>query len=788
MRRAILLVALASAAGLATVGSATAAVFTVTRTDDPAPVACGASCSLREAVIAANAGADPDTILLPAGTYVLSLAGAGEDAAATGDLDLTDFSTIVRGLGAGAGAVTIDATALGDRIFDVVDGDRAISIANLTLRGGNGDGGALRNTGSGEVLAETVVFDRNNAPTLGGAILNQTSALDGARVVVRDSVFTGNTSAGSGGAIFNQSAARIVVLDSTFTGNRANNSGGALFNQNRASATLDRVRMTDNRAETNRGGAVFNQNESSLAIVDSTLDANQAFDDGGAIFTQNDSTLTLVRSTLVGNRANTGGGATATDGGGGIFAQNDSAVSLLESTLSGNTTPANGGGVFRRNDNVLLVRNSTISGNTAGLNGGGIAADTPTGQASLLLDHATIAFNSAAAGGGLHLRAPGGFAPFEPYRVRATIVARNVASGAANDCASEVGGVITSLDFNLDTTSTCGFGATGDRPGADPRLAALADNGGPTQTHALLAGSAAIDAGPTTCPGPAVDQRGVVRAQPAGGRCDVGAFEDRGADLRVSSADEPDPAGPTAQVAYRVAVANGGPEPASATAVTIRLPAGSNLVAATPSTGACGLPANGALTCDLGVLAAGAEALVTVTVTPGGPGELTLVATASSSVTDRSPAGNEATARTRVDAVSQPAPLTNAELTELLAALSLLAPVGKGQGGSLVPRRLCTVRGTARNDTLVGTPGNDVLCGLGGNDTIAGRGGRDVVDGGNGNDKLTGGPGRDVLLGLAGNDALGGGGETDAIFGGRGRDRLTGARGRDAIASVERLG
>src|SRR5205085_2252272 len=87
--------------------------------------------SLREAVLAANASVGvPDTINLPAGTYVLTRVGADEDAAATGDLDITDRLTIV---GSGAAATAIDGN-LSDRVFDLRSD--ALTLSRLTVRNG----------------------------------------------------------------------------------------------------------------------------------------------------------------------------------------------------------------------------------------------------------------------------------------------------------------------------------------------------------------------------------------------------------------------------------------------------------------------------------------------------------------------------------------------------------------------------------------------------------------------------------------------------------------------------
>lgn len=83
--------------------------------------------------------------------------------------------------------------------------------------------------------------------------------------------------------------------------------------------------------------------------------------------------------------------------------------------------------------------------------------------------------------------------------------------------------MITSQGHNLSSDNTCSLQAAGDLTNTNPRLGSLANNGGQTQTLALLAGSPAIDAGSPTCPPPTTDQRGVRR--PQGAHCDIGAFE-----------------------------------------------------------------------------------------------------------------------------------------------------------------------------------------------------------------------------------------------------------------------
>jgi len=101
---------------VAAVPDARAANFTVTKTADTADGICDADCSLREAIIAANAGPGADIITLPAGTYTLTIAGANEDDAATGDLDIKGDLMINGATGA---TTIIDGGAI-DRVFQVI--------------------------------------------------------------------------------------------------------------------------------------------------------------------------------------------------------------------------------------------------------------------------------------------------------------------------------------------------------------------------------------------------------------------------------------------------------------------------------------------------------------------------------------------------------------------------------------------------------------------------------------------------------------------------------------------
>jgi hypothetical protein len=157
----------------------------------------------------------------------------------------------------------------------------------------------------------------------------------------------------------------------------------------------------------------------------------------------------------------------------------------------------------------LTLTNVTISGNTA-IGGGGILNQGP-----LTLTNVTITSNTATGsptnGGGFFTGSP-----TDLVELKNTIVANNTGGNCS-------GLSPVSLGHNLDSDGTCDLSSLGDLPNTDPLLGPLQDNGGFTQTHALLAGSPAIDAGSPDCPPPATDQRGIVR--PQGDTCDMGAFE-----------------------------------------------------------------------------------------------------------------------------------------------------------------------------------------------------------------------------------------------------------------------
>jgi|CXWL01.1.fsa_nt_gi CSLREA domain-containing protein len=244
LRRRLLTGAVALLAG--TVGlAAHAAVYQVTKVADTADGACDRDCSLREAVIAANGGAGGATILLPAGHYAFTRAGAGEDAAASGDLDILGEVTIV---GEGADKSTIDATAK-DRVFDLL-GDARLDLLGIQLTGGavSGNGGALRvGNAAGHASLTRVEIGGNDATGAGGALWVAGT------VEIAASTLEGNHAGGNGGGIEIPEGGSVTLINSTLHANIAGGSGGGLHTA-KGEASLHNVTVVRNQAAVEGGG------------------------------------------------------------------------------------------------------------------------------------------------------------------------------------------------------------------------------------------------------------------------------------------------------------------------------------------------------------------------------------------------------------------------------------------------------------------------------------------------------------------------------------------------------
>jgi len=226
---------------------------------------------------------------------------------------------------------------------------------------------------------------------------------------------------------------------------------------------------------------------------------------------------TLSFSTIRSNTSNSNGGGVS-----------GSVVVIRKSTIRGNHSNQNGGGVVASSD--LTIVNSTISGNTANGNGGGIASIKT--DATVDLDSVTVAYNTAdldadnvGDGGGIYKDDAAG-----QFFSQNSIIANNqddspIALAREHDCFGDFTSGASNLISDYDNNHCTGFGLALDKRNVDPLLLPLADNGGPTRTHALPAASPAVDHW-TNCPD--TDQRGVDRPQDGGSgtaNCDIGAYE-----------------------------------------------------------------------------------------------------------------------------------------------------------------------------------------------------------------------------------------------------------------------
>jgi CSLREA domain-containing protein len=229
------------------------------------------NCSLREALKAANldlavdacpAGNGSDTIILPIGTYTLTIAGSNENAGLTGDLDINNSLSI---LGGGMRDTLIDGNQL-DRVFHIT-GEFTVKISGLSIQNGKAakdeptgyGGAAILNSIDGDLTLTKSILTANQAGFTGGG-------LDNAGIATLIDVTINGNSAETGGGIFSNGT--IYLSDSTFSGNTATVNGGG-FDNNR-SATLTNVTINGNSAPI--GGGIHNDQE--LTLINTTLYAN----------------------------------------------------------------------------------------------------------------------------------------------------------------------------------------------------------------------------------------------------------------------------------------------------------------------------------------------------------------------------------------------------------------------------------------------------------------------------------------------------------------------------------
>jgi hypothetical protein len=423
-----------------------------------------------------------------------------------------------------ADGATVDLTALSGCTITLADGEIAIAVDSLTLQGpadasltlsGNGASRVFHHTGHGLLTLDHLAIANGN----------DTTAYDHGKYIVYY---------GTGGAV--RSEGSVTLTESTLTGSSVCYPVG------------------DDQYNAGYGGGVFAKGD--VSVIRSTVSGNVACGTilpsplglvsyyggaGGGIFASGN--LYVSYSTISGNQA-------YAKGGGGLYGEGD--ITIVHSTITGNGAFQKGGGVSIRQGEAplgdrlvrLTVRASTISGNGA-MDGGGLASmyGSPVD-----VSDSTIAFNTASrepfegwpGGGG------GVCANSYSLRLANSIVADNIAHNGGSDISLfNLAGPTPAITGDHNIVMSASPAPPADTITADPGLLPLADNGGPTPTHALASNSVAIDAGRPS-PGLFADQRGVGFPRTIGAAADIGAFE---------SGTPPPPLSDCSEAAVRAAIA-----------------------------------------------------------------------------------------------------------------------------------------------------------------------------------------------------------------------------------------
>lgn len=468
----------------------------------PPEISNDQQCSLIEAIINANnddsthadcrTGSGADVIILPASSTQLLTTAHNSIYGPTGLPVITSTITI-EGNGSSIGR---ESSAPSFRILAVAKG------AELYLHQTTISGGASASDG---------------VPMQGGGVLNY-GVLE-----VNKSKIINNTSAHHGGGIHSEGGT-LVVRNSILSGNFALAAGGAIA-QIRNSGILLNNECYENIAQQD-GGCMWAGGTSTVTVTNNTIRAN--FGKAGAGLRAEWDTVLLVNYSTVSENLALGSG-------GGVSGGAHSTVIVLNTTITDNVSEISGGGVTA-GGSLTFVKYSTVSGNFAPKGGGIAAVSSGTADGTAMVKSSTIVFNQASEKGGGVLSVAS-----RSLVLSHALIAGNTAMSQPSEVDEGTGTVIAD-DFNMfgynGNAATVGF-----QPGTKDIVpssslgsildAELRNNGGATDTHALIAGSPAIDSGDQnysnmTWGGQFMyDQRGpdFSRFDTERGKVDIGAFE-----------------------------------------------------------------------------------------------------------------------------------------------------------------------------------------------------------------------------------------------------------------------
>jgi hypothetical protein len=276
-----------------------------------------------------------------------------------------------------------------------------------------------------------------------------------------------------------------------------------------ALAQLSNLTVTGGVTDIEAGSGIYLASSGSLILTNGRVTGNSQ--QWGIYSVPTAGTLTIANSRIDNNI------------GGGLLTQ--TSTTIVNSVIYNNTSDSNGGGIYHGLSSLTII-NSTISGNSAEVHGGGMILSSGDAQ----LYNVTIANNTADSDGSGNGEGGGVYINSGSFTMQNSIIADNIDNSGTGTLHPDCSGILTSAGYNLiEATTGCTItgDTTGNRLNLLPLLGPLQNNGGSTQTHALLVGSPAVNAGnPAGC----LDQNGVLlttdqRGYVRNGVCDMGAYE-----------------------------------------------------------------------------------------------------------------------------------------------------------------------------------------------------------------------------------------------------------------------
>ena len=529
------------------------AQFTVTQNSDavdanPGDGKCdadsakaGDQCTLRAAIMESNEIQGNNIVLLPSGTFTLTLGGNEEESTRTGDLDILENLNLK---GSGSDKTKIDGGLL-DRVFDIKSTGQlatVVTISGITISNGEATSGKpFNSTGScsaipdcggairlaGTAVLSDVITSLNGAYRGGGiaVLANSSLEMNGGRVnenygtdgggiysegtVVLNNVMLSTNQATIGGAILIHRGGSANIVQSTIEYNTAGKGGGVALLDSKSRLTMLNSVFVGNQA-TEEGGGIYNEAASTLQNM--LFDYNKAGGYGGAVYSIRptaavDATtrLTMTESLLEFNEAKSGGG----------IAVESHQFSVQSSTLFKNIAVNKECGGIQLSDTLNTNVASSITNSTIVSNSGGICHSA----LPVALRHVTIANNNF---GGVNLNS----ATASKFLVNNSIIADN----QPEDCYLDGAQITLPWDESmLRMVGNCVFSGKRILVVAEPKLGELSDNGGQTPTIAPLTDSPAIDRVAPTALCETLDQRGELRPRDGNrdgkAQCDLGAVE-----------------------------------------------------------------------------------------------------------------------------------------------------------------------------------------------------------------------------------------------------------------------